>query len=115
MRFDSIINNFSAGILLWSGPDGKPKSAAGFQNATRFRTCLFGSRDVEQTEVNQNPIKTALSKWEILSIALREKNGREHFLCDRDHTLREIDSCCNRAQLFRCGRYITGPASDVQD
>src|SRR6266481_766751 len=93
MRFDRVIDNSSAGILLRPGPDGKSKSASGFQDTTCFRTRLFRTRDVEQTEVDQNPIKTAISKRKILSVALQERYVGGHFLCDRDHILREIDSC----------------------
>src|SRR6266403_897999 len=106
MRFDRVINNSSAGILLRAGPDGETKSASGFQNAACFRTRLFGTRDVEQTEVNQNPVKTAVSKRKILSVALQERYVGGHFLRDRDHILRKINSTWNSAQLFRCGRYI---------
>src|SRR5260370_16936694 len=79
MRFDRVIDNSSAGILLRPRPDGETKSASGFQDTTCFRTRLFGTRDVEQTEVNQNPIKTAVSKRKILSVALQERYFRGNF------------------------------------
>src|SRR5260370_38163313 len=80
MRFDRVIDNSSAGILLRPGPDGETKSASGFQDTTCFRKRLIGTRDVEQTEVNQNPIKTAVCKRKILSIALQKRYLGVHFL-----------------------------------
>jgi hypothetical protein len=67
-----VINDLGARIFVRPGPDGKPKSAAGFQNSIYFGTGLFRLRDVEQTEVNQNSIKTGISKRQLLSIALEK-------------------------------------------
>src|SRR5436309_15714699 len=103
MRFNHVINDLGAGILLRACPDAETKSPFRFQNTTCFRTCHFGMRHVEQTEVTQNPIKTGVWKWQSLSIALDERYVGKHHSCDSDHSFREIDSCRNLAQLFHLG------------
>jgi hypothetical protein len=57
---------------------------------------------MQQPEVHKHTIETAVFKWQVLCVALRESDLRKHSLRDRDHFVGEINSCGNRAQLFRC-------------
>jgi hypothetical protein len=58
---------------------------------------------MQQSEVHKHTIETAVFKWELVCIALRELNFWKQSPRDRYHFVGEIDSCGNRTYLFHCG------------
>src|SRR5436190_5508696 len=72
VRFDCVVNDLRAGTRLWASPDGETRSSFCFQNPRCFRTYRFRIRNVEQTEIIQNAVKSCILKRQILSVALQK-------------------------------------------
>src|SRR5450759_3583571 len=68
-----------------------------------------------QREVGQDTIEAGLSEREILRVAFAEFDLRKHFLRDRDHLLRKIETGGDSAAFRSGSRDITRSATDIQD
>jgi hypothetical protein len=67
------LTTLAPGFLSGPAQTLKPNLSPGL---TCFHTCAFGLGDVQQTKVSQNPIKTGISKRQLLSIALKNEISR---------------------------------------
>ena len=96
-------------------PDGETEFAPGFEDADRLGARPLGIGQMEQCEVGQDAVETGAGKWQIFRIAFAEFDVGKHFLRDRDHLLRKVETDRLGAAFRRRGRDVTRTAADIQD
>src|SRR5258707_15052791 len=92
VHLDSVVDDFCIRTLARRRPNREPEFTARLENAERLGEGTLRIGEMKQSEVGQDAIEAHVGKWKILCIALLEFGLWKHFLCNRDHLFRKIQT-----------------------